>query len=54
MGLLKKEKNYNWKCVDVKEVEKISDTSEYPSELVIIKYSITHAKQTKDIFVVLL
>lgn len=33
MGLLKKAKNYNWKCVDVKEVEKISDTSEYPSEL---------------------
>lgn len=33
MGLLKKEKNYNWKCVDAKEVEKISNTSEYPSEL---------------------
>ncbi|WP_337966764.1 hypothetical protein [uncultured Flavobacterium sp.] len=33
MGLLKKEKNYNWKCVDAKEVEKVNDTSEYPSEL---------------------
>ncbi|HEY1196221.1 hypothetical protein [Flavobacterium sp.] len=31
MGLLKKEKNYNWKCVDVIDVEKATDTSEYPT-----------------------